>query len=81
MFSAGEFREELVNIFGNDDGPKIYTVLQSSDMEGEDSQDGKDKEDERLAAEDPEASKREDDGKKYGQSLADRRHEQTGATQ
>ena len=36
--SAGEFREELVKIFGNDDGPKIYTVLQSSDMEGEDPQ-------------------------------------------
>ena len=77
--SAGEFRAELVNIFGNDDGPKIYTVLQSSDMEGEDPQDEKDKDDERLAAKDPEASRREDDGDEYGQTLADRRREQAGA--
>jgi len=87
--TVGEFRDLLFDSFADDDANVLFTVLsksdalgdeEDSDSEGEEPQDKKDKEDERLAAKDRKASDREDDGDKGAQSLADRRKESKGAS-
>jgi len=89
--TTAEFHNALFETFGADDANTLFTILSRVDIEeiadtgdadeadGDEDETDKDKEDERLAAEDPEASDREDKGEKYGQSLADRRRESSGA--
>ncbi len=86
--TVGEFHDLLKETFDDDDANILFTLLSRASLEavetdnGEDhekKQDAKDREDERLADEDKEASDREDAGDKYAQSLADRRRESAGA--
>ena len=78
--TVGEFHDLLKETFDDDDANILFTLLSRASLEavetdnGEDhekKQDAKDREDERLADEDKEASDREDAGDKYAQSLAD----------
>lgn len=83
--TTGEFKKALYNSFGDDDANVLFSVLSRVDVEdeeemGEEPQDSKDKEDERLAAKDRKASDRERKGAKFAQTLADRRRESEGAT-
>jgi uncharacterized membrane protein (UPF0182 family) len=86
--TTSEFHAALLEAFGKDDAHTLFSILSRVDIEeiagmgdedeaddGEKPQTKKDKEHERLAAEDPEASDREDRGAKYAQSLDDRDHE------
>ena len=86
--TVGEFHELLKETFDDDDANILFTLLSKASLEAvetddddghEKEQDEKDREDERLADEDKEASDREDAGDKYAQSLADRRRESAGA--
>jgi len=85
--SVGEFHDLLKDTFDDTDANILFTLLSRAGLEavepeldnGEKEQDAKDREDERLADEDKEASDREDAGDKYAQDLADRRRESAGA--
>jgi uncharacterized membrane protein (UPF0182 family) len=89
--TTSEFHDALFKTFGADDANTLFTILSRVDIEeiagtgddegddGEKPQTKKDKEHERLAAEDPEASDRKDRGAKYAQSLDDRDHESKAA--
>ena len=85
--SVGEFHDLLKATFDDTDANILFTLLSRASLEAvedeivgdEKKQDAKDREDERLADEDKEASDREDAGDKYAPSLADRRRESAGA--
>ena len=77
--TTGEFRDALMDSFPNKDDAVILFNVLSKVGQHDDEQDEEDRDDERLADKDKEASRREHDHDKGAQSLADRRHESEGS--